>query len=337
MRVPFIAGIKRVDRLRGAGWLDCPQCHEHALQDVVDDMRFATILFYRLAPVQRTRSLICRRCGFRRRAEPEEIGRLDTAGSRIGRAVMAPVGLISIAVLGALLAVAAGGAAAGGGSQLSFIPASGQPVAPLSLERPGSWNFETNGDSTPPNLTIADGNSAGEVVISRLTDSATLSQVIDQHFADQSGLNATCFPTAPPPATATKLAGVAAEKVTIRYNAPGGGTAVLVLYALLHKGVGYTVAFITLTPDELPTMQEVEKHVTDTLKFTGEEPSPSAGASASPSLAPSPSPASPSPAPTATESPGALPAECAKLNPTASPRPATTPPGVPGSASTSTP
>ncbi|GAC1570362.1 MAG: hypothetical protein NVS3B18_02440 [Candidatus Dormibacteria bacterium] len=86
MAAPFVAGVRHLDRLRGTGWLDCPNCHEHAAQDVVDDMGFAALTFYRFSPVSRTRYLVCRRCNFRRKATAEELGRLDTAGQPIRRA-----------------------------------------------------------------------------------------------------------------------------------------------------------------------------------------------------------------------------------------------------------
>ena len=59
----FIAGIRKFDRVRGDGWLDCPNCHEHAAQDVVDEMRFAALSFYRFSPSARGRLRRCRRCG----------------------------------------------------------------------------------------------------------------------------------------------------------------------------------------------------------------------------------------------------------------------------------
>src|ERR1035437_9397287 len=88
----FIVGLKRLERARGSGWLDCPNCHEHALQDVVDTMRFASIAFYRLGPVERTRFLICRRCGYRREASAAELGSLETMGRPLRRAWLVPIG-----------------------------------------------------------------------------------------------------------------------------------------------------------------------------------------------------------------------------------------------------
>src|SRR5437870_8232873 len=85
-------GITRSDRVRGSGWLDCPNCHEHAAQDVVDEMRFLSV-FYRFTPVWRSRYLACRRCGFRRRASAEEMSSLETSGRPIRRAWLVPVGL----------------------------------------------------------------------------------------------------------------------------------------------------------------------------------------------------------------------------------------------------
>ena len=101
----FTLAVKRLDRTRGSGWLDCPYCHEHAAQDVVDRMTFLAgllggvivvpliglvialvtgyvmpvvsavllvlllmLISFRYSPVQRVRLLRCRRCGYERPA-----------------------------------------------------------------------------------------------------------------------------------------------------------------------------------------------------------------------------------------------------------------------------
>ena len=63
--VLLILGVRVFDRVRGSGWMDCPQCKEHAMQDVVDRLTFLRIGGYRLGIVTRRRDLLCRRCGFR--------------------------------------------------------------------------------------------------------------------------------------------------------------------------------------------------------------------------------------------------------------------------------
>src|ERR1700737_682653 len=82
----FFAGIRHSDRVRGAGWLDCPNCHEHAAQDVVDEMSFVALLFYRFFPVRRRRVLVCRKCGYRRPATSDQMASLETSGKPIHRA-----------------------------------------------------------------------------------------------------------------------------------------------------------------------------------------------------------------------------------------------------------
>ena len=136
----FIAGIRKFDRVRGDGWLDCPNCHEHAAQDVVDEMRFAALSFYRFTPIARSRVLRCRRCGYRRAATPEELSHLSTSGKRVARAWLAPVGLVPfLAVLIAVGAISLRSSSAAS-TGITYVTVSGAPVLPITLSIPAGYN-----------------------------------------------------------------------------------------------------------------------------------------------------------------------------------------------------
>ncbi|MFN2450987.1 MAG: hypothetical protein ABR541_01385, partial [Candidatus Dormibacteria bacterium] len=193
MAAPFIAGVRHLDRLRGTGWLDCPSCHEHAAQDVVDDMGFAALTFYRFTPVSRVRFLVCRRCGFRRRATAEELGRLDTAGQPIRRAWLVPFGALALVILvGGILTIGGAGSDALAKANLTFVKASADAVGPFEFVRPTSWTVDPATDPESP-YTITDPGSGARYVLRRVTDGTDLQDIINKHFADESGLNSTCF------------------------------------------------------------------------------------------------------------------------------------------------
>src|ERR1700680_658852 len=103
-----------MERERGSGGLDCPNCHEHALQDVVDAMRFLSVGFFRVTPTERTRYLICRRCGFRRGAAPAELAFLETMARPLRRAWFVPFGGLSLVLIAVIIYF--GFAAPSGGS-----------------------------------------------------------------------------------------------------------------------------------------------------------------------------------------------------------------------------
>ena len=136
----FVAGVRSIDRVRGSGWLDCPRCGEHTAQDVVDEMRFVALLGYRFTPVGRRRMLICRHCGYRREASAAELAGLRTAGQRIRRAWLVPIGLIPLLVAGIVALVIVSRHPPSIEDTLAFTRDTAQPVAPLSLRRPLQWS-----------------------------------------------------------------------------------------------------------------------------------------------------------------------------------------------------
>ena len=310
----FIAGIRHLDRVRGSGWLDCPNCHEHALQDVIDDMRFLEVLRYRITPAGRRRDLLCRRCGYRRLASQQELSALQTGGKPIRSAWMVPLGGLGIAVVAGLaLLVAHVGASTGAEviQNLTFTEHTGMNVAPVKFLSPNQWNYDASTDSDPPTLRVADINGNEYFALRRLSDpNPTLNDIAVNHFADEQGINSLGFPTQPPCAKATAVAGQKAELLSIRYTSHGVDSEQR-FYAFIHDGVGYTLTFVASGTDSITKLKDVESEVLKGFKFTAAETpvSPSPGASATPSPAASPSAAaspgaSASPTPSVTPCPG---------------------------------
>lgn len=296
----FIAGsgLHHLDRTRGTGWLDCPNCHEHAAQDVVDDMTYLQLFFYRLTPVSRKRMLVCRRCGYRRAATAAEVRGLETAGMPVRRGILLPSGFIGLAVVGGLigLVVWVGNSSANAlaDQKISLIQQTGQAV-PVTFDGPSSWNYDPSTDPVPA-MRVADNGGRMYFVIKRVTDGSTLEQLLDSHFNDEVGITTTGFPDKPPKAQQTSVGGQNAIYVTIKYNT-GAENDQQQIFIVAHNGVGYVLTYVALGDEAIKTMDPLATAVNKSLKFTaptetpppatpGASPSPSAAASATPSPKP---------------------------------------------------
>jgi len=294
----LIAGIRHKDRVRGTGWLDCPNCHEHAAQDVIDDMTFVEALGYRFTPIRRRRVLVCRRCSFRRPMTAEEMRSLETGGTPIHRAVMAPIGIIGLALLGGLVGLVymisqSQSSALANQNEIHYTSQNAQ-VFPATFDGPSAWNFDPEADQDPPYLKMSDSGGRMLFVIERVTDGTSLQDIMANHFDDQVGLNTTGFPEKPPPSEKTKIGGQDAIWVRAKYN-QGAENDEQDIYVLMHNGVGYVITYVALGDDAIKIMRDVTEHVNTTLKFTQAEtpppaPSPSPGESPSASASPSAKP-----------------------------------------------
>lgn len=296
----FIVGLKRLERERGSGWLDCPNCHEHALQDVLDAMRFAALGFFRFSPVQRTRYLICRRCGFRRVGTDDEVEHLETMGRPLRRAWFVPFGALSVLLLAALVYFAfASPTGSANVIGLTFTNLNAGALLPATLDIPQNWDatfFTKPDDQPPPRLEVTTTSTGLEkIVLAKFTDSPTLAAAIVNHFTDQTSLETTGFPANPPKASCAKVGGVKAALVKIPFSSAGSKSEII-LYAFLRGGYSYTLTFVAAGGDNITTMEGVANRAVSTLKFTAAPSSPSPGAS--PSASPSPSPPVPGTSPT---------------------------------------
>lgn len=290
----FTAGLNHLDRTRGTGWLDCPNCNEHAAQDVVDDMTFVQLFFYRFGAVGRQRLLVCRRCGFRRPATAEELRKLETGGEPIHRAVMVPMGVVGLAIVGGLIGlvfwIGQSSANALADEKITLIQQSGQAV-PVTFDGPSSWNYDPQTDPVP-SMRVSDSGGRMYFVIKRVTDGSTLEALLQSHFNDEVGLTTTGFPTKPPSPKQTTVGGANAIDVVIKYNT-GAENDEQLIYVTAHNGVGYVITYVALGDEAIKTMTEMAVEVNKSLKFTNaaETPPPSTpGASPSGSAAASPSP-----------------------------------------------
>jgi hypothetical protein len=278
----FVAGLRRIDRIRGAGWLDCPSCHEHASQDVVDEMRFLGLLGYRFTPVGRRRMLVCRNCGFRRRATADELGGLRTGGRRIQRAWLLPIGLLPFAAALAITLVVSAHKPASIEDTLTFTRDSAEPVAPISLRRPLSWNASPEADTSPPEYTVSDPTERMVVSLRRVTDSGTLAGLLATHYMDDNGINDSGVPQTPPPAKTVTIAGESALMIRFTYTTTGE-PAQITFYCFLHDGVGYTLSYVAKGTPQFDTLDQVADTMNRSLMFTATETPP-------PSPSPSPTP-----------------------------------------------
>lgn len=299
----FIVGLKRLERERGSGWLDCPNCHEHALQDVIDAMRFASVGFFRLSPVERTRYLICRRCGFRREASDAELTALETMGRPLRRAWFVPFGALSLVLVLAVGYFAFGPSSASssiGGITFAAIN-TGQLVG-AQMDVPQDWNisyFTKADDQPPPRVEITTTSTGTEkIVFAKFTDAASLADLVSAHYTDQSSIQASGFPSEPPKASCVKVGDAPAALVKMTFT-NAGSNAEITMYAFIHGGAGYTLTFVAIGGDTVSTMEKVAAKTAGSLKFVA-----GPAASASPSASPSPSP---SPSATATAAPGTSP------------------------------
>src|SRR5205807_341922 len=128
-------------------------------------------------------------------------------------------------------------------------------------------------------------------VLRRLSDpSPTLNDIVVNHFADEQGINSLGFPTEPPCAKATAVAGQKADLVTIHFTNTGIDSEQR-LYAFIHDGVGYTLTFVASGADSITRIKDVESEVLKGFKFTAAETpvsaSPGASATSSPAASPS--------------------------------------------------
>jgi hypothetical protein len=286
----FVAGIRRIDRVRGGGWLDCPNCHEHASQDVVDEMRFLALLGYRFTPTGRKRLLVCRRCGYRRPAEPE-MPNLETGGRRVQRAWLVPIGLLPFILAAAATLFVVTRHPPSIEDVLSFTRDTAEPVAPMSLRRPLAWNASPQTDTPPPSYVVSDPTQRMIVTLRRITDSDSLSQLIATHYTDDSGINDTGVPATPPAATTVKIADATGLTIKFTYSSTGE-PAQTVLYAFFHDGIGYTLSYVAHGQAQFVTLDQVADTLNASLSFTGTEtPAPCPSATPSPSPSPSTSPA----------------------------------------------
>jgi hypothetical protein len=290
----FFAGLRHLDRTRGAGWLDCPKCHEHATQDVIDDMTFLQLLFYRFAPLGRHRVLVCRRCGYRRPATAEELKHLQTAGQPVRRAVMAPIGVLGIALVVAVVLgvvwVGQQSANALADQHITLTDQSGQQAVPVSFKGPSSWNYDPSTDE-PPHIKASDSGGRMYFIIKRVTDGTTLEQILASHYSDEVGINTTGFPEKAPASQHTTVGGQNAIFVRVDYT-QGAENDQQEIYVVAHNGVGYVITYVGLGDAAVKTMTGLATEVNKTIKFTAatETPPPATSPSPSPSASPSPSP-----------------------------------------------
>lgn len=291
----FIAGLRHHDRVRGTGWLDCPNCHEHAAQDVVDDMTFVQIWFYRFAPVVRKRMLVCRRCGFRRPITAEESRKLETSGQPIGRALMIPSGLLGLAVVAGLVGlvvwVSQSSANALADEKITLIQESGQSL-PVTFDGPSAWNYDPETDPVP-SMRVSDSGGRMYFVIKRVTDGDTLEALLGSHFDDEVGIRTTGFPDKPPNPDQAAVGGHNAIKSVITYFT-GAERDQQQIFVTAHNGVGYVIIYVALGEDAIKTMTDVAQQVNKSVKFTAGNETPPPATSPSPGESPSAS-ASPSP------------------------------------------
>jgi hypothetical protein len=286
----FIAGLRHLDRARGTGWLDCPNCHEHAAQDVIDDMTFVQALFYRFAPVGRKRVLVCRRCGYRRPATAEEMAKLETAGTPVHRAVMAPVGVGGIALVAALvglvLYVSNSSANALANEKITLKQQSGVAI-PVTFLGPTAWNYDPSTDE-PAHMKVSDSGSRMYFVIKRATDGASLEEVLKLHYADEVGITTTGFPETMPAPDHVQVGGQRALHVLVDYT-QGAEKDEQNIYVVSHNGVAYVIHYVALGDAAIKTMRSMAAEVNPSLKFTDAKETPAATPSTSAGASPSPS------------------------------------------------
>jgi hypothetical protein len=289
----LIAGLRHLDRVRGIGWLDCPNCHEHAAQDVIDDMAFVEALGYRFTPVGRRRVLVCRRCGYRRPATPAEMKHLETGGAPIHRAVMAPIGVLGLgviaAVIGVIWLVSQAQSNALANQTIAFVPQNAQAF-PMTFAGPSAWNYDPQADTQPFYIKGSDSGGRMYFVVRRVLDSTSLEDMLKKHFQDEVGLTTTGFPDKPPAPTQTKVGGLNAISVQIRYT-QGAENDEQNIYCFAHNGVGYVISYVALGDDAIKAVRHVAQVVNDSIKFTANEtPPPAPSESPSPGASGSPSP-----------------------------------------------
>lgn len=301
------AFVRRSDRVRGSGWLDCPNCHEHTSQDVVDEMTFLCFTFYRLTPIARRRFIVCRRCGYRRRTTSEETARLETSGRPIRRAWLFPVGATPLAlVIVGILFIA--GHSNTVGTTLTYGSVSAAPVANVTLQLPVDYNRSTDIDVVPHTFTATNLPGTLYIRLRRIEVNQQPPQILADHLADdESVLQDAGYPSAVPTGngrpTSVTVGGVSGLRLQFDYT-HAGEDAQAVIYVFNHNGVSYTIAFQAVTKGIITTYSDIEKTIVGSVTFTTSEtaaPAPSASASAQPTAsstgAASPTAAAASPTP----------------------------------------
>jgi hypothetical protein len=234
-------------------------------------------------------------------ASEAELGALETMGRPLRRAWFVPFGALSILLVAVLAYV--GFASPTSGSEVigvTFTNINTSQLVPATLDVPQNWDatfFTKPDDQPPPRLEITTTSTGLEkIVLAKFTDSATLADIVVNHFSDQSSLQATGFPSAPPKASCATIGGAPAAYVTIPFS-NSGANAQIIMYGFLKGGAAYTLTFVASGGDNITTMDGIAKRAVRTFKFL-------AGASAAPSASASPSP---SPSPSASALPGVTP------------------------------
>jgi hypothetical protein len=321
----LVISIRDEDRMRGSGWLDCPSCHEHALQDVVDRMRFVRFFGYRLGVLGLRRFLICRRCGFRRRLTDAERRTLDTSGTRIRPGNPVPVGLVGLLIAGSIVYFGfIATPAVAGPAGITFNRESLQEVigAPLQYDEPNGWNREALdydprpelgnpgaflGDPREKGLKYADINirtSTGrtDIKIFRIPGETSLTSLALTHFQEEKNLQATEYPTVLPAASCTTVAGAKAATFSLEY-AENNDPSKAIFYVFVHEKVGYVVEFSASQRGAVADLPALADHVIGSMSFTGTEPPPSGTPSATATATPKPTPVPGVPTPKASPTP----------------------------------
>ncbi|HEV7679124.1 MAG TPA: hypothetical protein VGQ42_11200 [Candidatus Dormibacteraeota bacterium] len=287
----LIAGIRHLDRVRGTGWLDCPSCHEHAAQDVIDDMTFVEALRYRFSPIGHHRVLVCRRCGYRRPISPEEAQHLETSGTPIHRAVMLPFGLLGVALIAGIVGlvwwVSQSAASALADAKITLTDQTGQNAIAVSFKGPSAWNYDANADTQ--SIKVSDSGGRMYFVIRRATTSGSLDELLKAHFTDEVGINTTGFPEKAPAAKTASVGGKQAEWVQVSYS-QGAESDQQDIYVTSHNGVGYVITYVALGSDAIKTIADLSTEVNKSIKFTDSKETPPPSPSPSPGASPTPSP-----------------------------------------------
>ena len=258
------------------------------------------------------------RRAFQASGATSEMGKLNTAGVRIGHAWTVPIGTSAAAVvIGLLIGALVAGSAVANVPGVTFVGTSGisgdQKVIPATYDAPQGWNseFDAKPDDPQP-LRVqysTTGTGALRFIIYRITDQTTLGGLVSTYYREPYGLQDQGFPTKPPTSfDCAAVDSVKAVRISLDYKV-SGAKAQSILYFFFHQNVGYLFEFDATQADPIDTMQKIAKHVMATVKFTGNEPTPSPSptvAGASPSAAGSPvaSPAAGTPSPSPTGTPG---------------------------------
>jgi hypothetical protein len=293
--------VRRYDRVRGNGWLDCPNCHEHTSQDVVDEMTFACIAFYRLTPIFRRRRLVCRRCQYRRAATREEMQALETSGKRIRRAWLFPVGATPIFLMAALTLYVANHSTEAV-SSVTFGVVSLQPITVGDIRIPVDYNRTKDTEVDPPTFTAT--NLGGTLIIRlrRFPVNQTAAQIMAANLtADESAFEDTGFPQtindlpAPPKYASSLSAAVNGLQTTFTFK-HGTDNAQMLLITFNHNGISYTFSFESIGDASINSNGDITKTIATSLNLinnhetAGPIPSPSPGVSPAATATPTATP-----------------------------------------------